>query len=217
MFGIPIDDFDYPTVVQFLETGAREGIVLEFKSDFPAHLDKTLAALANTFGGVILIGVDETETGQAQLPIAGIELKKGLRERVMQIGLESVYPPIFPEVRVVEFRSEEKLAEPDKAIVVIRVNESEHAPHAVESGTTVYLRVDNISKRIERKATVGEIEWLTNKRQYSLDEKARILQAADRRAIGARATRRTRRRGQLYVERAQCGFGLSPPSLVRQS
>jgi hypothetical protein len=131
----------------------------------------------------------------------GVDLKKGLRERVLQIALEAVYPPVFPEVRVVEFKSHEELAEPDKAIVVIRVNESDHAPHAVESGTTVYLRVDNVSKRFERKATIGELEWLTNKRQRSLDEKTRILQAANRRAIGARNTRRNRRQGQRYCRK----------------
>jgi hypothetical protein len=201
MFGTPLEDLDFAAIVTFLETGVRERFVLDLKRDFPSDLGKTLAAFANTYGGIVLIGVEESSTGAAQLPVRGVELKPGLRERVLQIALDTVYPPVLPEVRVIDFKSDGGLSEPDRAVVVIRVNESENPPHAVEDRTAVYLRVDNISKRIERKATIGEIEWLTNKRQRSLDEKTRILQAADRRAIGARTTRRNRRQGEQYCRK----------------
>jgi hypothetical protein len=35
--------------------------------------------------------------------------------------------------------------------------------------SNVYLRGENVSTRIARKATVGEIEWLLNKRQRFLN------------------------------------------------
>jgi hypothetical protein len=209
MFGTPLDEIDFDTIVRFLETGVRERFVLDLKSDFPVDLGKTIAAFANTYGGVILIGVEEAKTGAAQLPVCGIELKPGLRERVLQIALDTIYPPVLPEVRVVEFKSDETLLEPDRAVVVVRVNESENPPHAVKDRTTVYLRIDNISK-VERKATIGEIEWLIHKRQRSLDEKTRILSAADRRAIGARIPRRNRRQGQQYRRKGVMRFWTIP-------
>jgi hypothetical protein len=181
-----------------LEMGVREGTVLDFKRDFPRDLAKTLSAFANTHGGVVLIGVDETTTGSAQLPMSGVELKPGLRERILQIALDAVYPPIIPEVKVVEFKSNETLTEPDRAVVVARVHESHAAPHAVETGTAVYLRIDNISDHFSRKATIGELEWLMNKRHRALEEKQCLLRRAEGRADIIRPGRRRRHRNQLY-------------------
>ncbi len=214
MFGIPIDTIDYSAVVRFLATGVREGFALEFKSEFPPRFEKFLAAFANTYGGIILIGVNETSTGAAQVPLKGIELRPGLRERVLQIGLDSVYPPILPEVRVVEFKSTAELAEPDRAVVVIRVIESDVAPHAVDQRTTVYLRADNTSKGMERKATLEELEWFLNKRQRSREEKSRLIHAATERAKELRPRRRSRKQTEQYRDEGSM-MSLTVPTFPR--
>jgi hypothetical protein len=216
MLGIPIDLIDYAAVVRFLETGVREGFGLEFKSDFPKHLDKTIAALANTYGGTVLIGIEETPIGSAQVPIRGIELVAGLRERVLQIGLESIYPPIIPEVKVVEFRSAVDLPEPDRALLVIRVLETDVGPHVTTARNTVYLRADNISGERERKAALDEIEWLLKKRQRSSEEKTRILTRASERALELRPRRRNRRNTERYSKEGTMTF-LTVPTFPRSS
>src|SRR5712692_4465572 len=99
MFGLPIDKIDFSAVDAFCRSGVRESVQLDFKKDFPARLNKTITAFANTFGGMILIGVDETPTGEPVIPICGVPLVPGLRERVIQIGLDAVYPPVIPEVK----------------------------------------------------------------------------------------------------------------------
>src|ERR1035441_10005001 len=109
MFGTPLDDLDIAAIIRFLETGVRERFVLDLKRDFPKDLGKTLAAFANTYGGVVLIGVEETTTGAAQLPVCVVDLRPRLREQVLQIALDTIYPPLIPEVRVVEFKSDEAL------------------------------------------------------------------------------------------------------------
>jgi predicted HTH transcriptional regulator len=152
----------------FLSTGVRENFILDFKRDFPKNLEKTLAAFANTYGGTILIGVDETPAGSAVLPVHGLDFRPGLRERVLQMALDNIYPPLVPDVHVIPIKSSATIADADRAVIVVRVHESDDAPHAVEERTAVYLRVDNISDRFERKATIGEIEWLTNKREKSV-------------------------------------------------
>ena len=63
MFGIPIDRIEFSDVESFCRTGVREGVHLDFKKDFPTRLDKTIAAFANTYGGMALLGVDETPAG----------------------------------------------------------------------------------------------------------------------------------------------------------
>jgi predicted HTH transcriptional regulator len=198
MFGTPIESIDFSQILSFLQTGIREGFALDFKENFPSSLEKTLASFANSYGGMILIGVAETDSGAAVIPIKGVELTTGLRERVLQKGLEAVYPPVLPEVHVVEFKSDKDLPKPDRAVVVIRVAESEDAPHAVEDRTVVYFRNDNISSRFLRKATVGDIEWLVNKRQRSIEEKGRLVRKALERTQHLRSKRRNGKPPRVY-------------------
>jgi len=133
MFSTPIDDLTFENVNEFCRSLPREGHTLDYKLDFPRRLDKVLASFANTFGGYILIGVDETATGEPVLPIVGVPLQPGLRERVVAIALDAVNPPVFPEVRVIEFESPGALA-PDRAVIIIRVHESDASAHAVDGG-----------------------------------------------------------------------------------
>ncbi|MGP0017644.1 MAG: helix-turn-helix domain-containing protein [Candidatus Sulfotelmatobacter sp.] len=182
MFSVPIDNLTWNDVNSFCQARPREGLILDYKLDFPRRLDKTIASFANTYGGHVLIGVDETVTGEPVLPVAGVPLQEGLRERVVAIALGSIYPPVYPEVRVVEFRSSDAVVAPDRAVIVIRVHESDAGAHAVDGGKSVYLRVDNISDQFTRQATIEEMEWLLNKRQKSVDLKERLLREAIRRA-----------------------------------
>ena len=179
MFAKPIDSITFEDVEAFCRSGVREGIVLDFKKDFPTRLNKAIAAFANTYGGLLLIGVDENPaTGQAAIPICGVQLMPGLRERVVRTALDGIYPPVIPETRVVEFKSQRSRAANDRAVVIVRVHESEMGSHAVDKRTTVYLRVDNVSDPY-RKATVEEVEWFLNKRQKAVDEKGRIVDLVD--------------------------------------
>jgi hypothetical protein len=181
MFGIPIDSLTLESIEEFLKSGVREGVALDFKEDFPAKLAKTISSFANTYGGIVLVGVEETSTGAGVLPIKGVSLKSGLREQVIQTCLDAIYPPLIPEVRVVPFKSNPSLGEDDRAVVVIRVEESEIGSHAIDQRTTVYLRVDNVSDPF-RKATVEDLEWFAQKRSKSLAEKMRILDLVRRHA-----------------------------------
>lgn len=216
MFGSPLDRLQISEILSFLETGVREGFTLDFKVDFPSSLEKTLASFANTYGGMAFIGVEETPSGAAVIPIVGVPLKSGLRERVLQKALEAVYPPLLPEVQVVEFKSDVSLADADRAVVIIRVMESDVSPHAIEDRTVVYLRNDNISARFLRKASVGEVEWLSNKRQLSVELKERLIQQARERAESVRIRRRDRKRQQSYW-RDGCMTLTATPAFPRSS
>jgi len=181
MFSIPIDNLTFADVNNFCQALPREGTILDYKLDFPARLEKTVASFANTYGGHIIIGVDETSTGEPVLPIAGVPLQPGLRERVVAKCLDAIYPPVYPEVRIIEFQSAGATS-PDRALVVVPVQESDASAHAVDGGRNVYFRVDNISEQFTRRATVEEIEWLSSKRRKPLELKAQLLMEAKRRA-----------------------------------
>lgn len=193
MLAIPIDNISLQDVNNFCQARPRESLILDYKLDFPRRLDKAIASFANTYGGHILIGVDETPTGEPVLPIAGVPLQNGLRERVVTTALDAISPPVYPEVRVIEFQSP-GAASPDRAVIVVRVHESDASAHAVDGGRSVYLRVDSISDQFTRQATIEEIEWLLNKRSKSLALKERLLREAQRRAANYLLTYRAIRR-----------------------
>lgn len=77
-------------------------------------------------------------------------------------------------------------------MIVVRVHESQDGAHAVDGGTSVYLRVDNISDHFTRKATIEEIGWLTNKRQKSTALKEQLIRTAKGRSTDYVVTWRSR-------------------------
>ena len=60
-------------------------------------------------------------TGAAVLPVHGLDLRKGLRERVLQIALDNIYPPLVPDVHVIPIKNSATIADADRAVIVVRV------------------------------------------------------------------------------------------------
>lgn len=180
LFSKRIDEITYEDVVAFCTEGHEEGIRLDYKVDWPSDLAKVMAAMANTFGGLILVGVDE-EDRRPKLPIAGVKFtsKEQLSQKVASIAFDAIYPPLFPEVAVCEFTSQRR-KKPDRAVVIIRVHESHEAPHTVESGTKVYIRVASQTEPylLEKLADIDTIQWLLNKRQKAVELRERLIKDA---------------------------------------
>lgn len=157
----PIDSLTWGAVEEFCAQGIVEGTYLDYKRDFPTELARTIAAMANTLGGVILIGAEEGVDGKPKLPLVGVPLDRGLAERITNIVLSNVTPPVFPEVAVCPDASMAN------AVVVVRVPQSPEAPHAIRQNTRVYLRTENRNNP-EELATLEQVEWLQSKRTRSV-------------------------------------------------
>lgn len=160
IYAAPINQITWDDISTFCKQQKPEDSYLDYKNDFPDRLEATIAAMANTIGGVILIGVEEKKDNKPKLPIAGISYDRGLQERVTNIILSNIMPPVFPEIQVAPDASG------DRAIVIIRIHQSEQAPHAIANNTRVYLRTGNRNKP-EDLARIDDIEWLKNRRQKS--------------------------------------------------
>lgn len=173
MFREPITEITFEKVEDFCKEELPEGIRFDYKEDFPKDLAKTIAAFANTYGGLILIGVEETDRSTPKLPIKGIPLQRGLNERVTAIALRGIYPPVFPETKVCEF-SAKGAGEPDRAVVVIRVQESSDTPHAIENKTKVYIRVDKQDEPYGL-AEVDQIIALASRRKEAVENRQRMI------------------------------------------
>lgn len=175
IYTIPIDKISWSAVEAFCGQGIVEGAFLDYKIDFPADLARTIAAMANTRGGIIIVGVDEQADGKPVLPVAGVPLQRGLAEKVTNIVLDSLTPPVFPEVAVCPNDSG------TRAVVVIRIPESPESPHAIRSNTRVYLRTGNRSKP-EDLATLDQIGWLQGRRTKAVDLREHVFGEAIKRS-----------------------------------
>jgi hypothetical protein len=178
MFTSKLEEITYEKIKRFCEEQNPEGETIEYKGDFPSNLEKSISAMANTYGGIILIGVEADKTKNTPiLPIKGIDLKKGLEEKVTSICLRNIYPPYFPLVKICDFKNEKG---EERAVVFIRVYESDQTPHAINNNTDVYLRIKSQNEPFG-KATIDEIDWLKNRRQKAVENRNRLLKLADQR------------------------------------
>lgn len=144
LFKVDLDNITYTDIESFTGihlTGSSrpenerppEGIRLDYKADMPDDLGKTVTAFANTYGGIIMLGVDESEYsphGKKQkqnIPVAIPGIKKGgdIKSRITNMIVTTIYPrPYFSISRPVEIPDQT-----DKAVVVIRIEESWTTPH----------------------------------------------------------------------------------------
>jgi len=159
LFNKPINQITYEDVVTFCQLGIGEGVNLDYKEDFPKHLEKSISAFANTNGGMIIIGVKENPDCKPQPPFEGIDHIPKLEDRIWNIILDNIYPPVFPEIQICPPTQ-------NKTFIVIRIPESNESPHAILNNTNVYLRTGNRNNP-EELATIQKIEWLINRREKS--------------------------------------------------
>jgi hypothetical protein len=170
-------EITFADIDNFCQTMQPEGARLDYKGiSFPKDLAKTIAAFANTMGGLILLGVDADKTLNKPVwpATTGMPTEPGLQERVYQIAQEAIYPP----VRVGVSEPIENLDFPGHVLMVIRVNESREAPHAIDKNRRVYVyeRTENKNEPYDL-ADMGRIEHLLRRRNQLVDSREAELQA----------------------------------------
>lgn len=168
-FKRPIKEIEYNDVLDFCATKTKENEVLDYKEDFPKKFEKTIAAFANTFGGLIIVGVAEEDGFPVDNP-SGIKYTNGLEERVTNIVISNIYPAIFPDIQVCK-------PVKGKTFVLIQIAQSSNTPHSIANRTKVYLRTGNVSKP-ERLVDMDELHWLTRNREVSTDLRHSIRERA---------------------------------------
>lgn len=158
MFTKPISALDFDDITDFCKERNPETFILDYKKDFPTHLDRTICAFANTWGGIILVGVDEDEERKPKLPIDGVMYRSTLGETVTNVIVDNIYPPVFVDKNVIKFNQ-------NKAVIVIQVPQS-NVFHASDKGRRIYVRTDDRNKP-EQLATIERLEWLWDRRRKS--------------------------------------------------
>lgn len=135
-----------------------EGIQTEFKVEIPinAKLAKEMAALANSYGGYILVGV--ADDGE----IVGLKAEEDLDElkcKIVNIASSACHPNIQPKLSTIDV---------DGKIILIIGIEQGTVP-LVSTRDKIYLRVDSVSREadnfeiqeriIERETAIRNKQW----------------------------------------------------------
>ncbi len=161
LFTKPIDKIIFNDVLQFCSQKIKEGSHLDYKEQIPSKLEKTVSAMANTFGGIIVIGVEDDDGVPADDP-KGINYDTGLETKITAILTSRIFPPIIPEIKVVH--NDKK----NKAFIIIRIHQSNLSPHSILNRKLVYFRTGDIADP-EEIIDEERRSWLYERRKKSVE------------------------------------------------
>jgi hypothetical protein len=182
MFNLPVEEITYDRVRDFCLEQREEGLDLDYKADWPNDLARIMCGMANVQGGMILIGVEEEgDTRRPDCPPIGVPgTEDVLHQRAVQIALDAIYPPVFPDVKICPLAND-----PGRAVVVIRLSAS-RLLHATDRRRRVYVRVADQGRGYEL-ADLAQLEWLYKERGKSIELREFIIDRALRRAERAKS------------------------------
>ncbi|ARM35517.1 hypothetical protein B0B39_18455 (plasmid) [Legionella longbeachae] len=139
------NQIDSPIFVQelknYIEQGITENRLLEFKSKLPGKQDeneplllKPICSFANTNGGYLIYGIDDTKPWESQ---SGVEVvdEDQLKQKLTNIIEHSTEPKITQYDIVIH-----KLSEPSKYLLIIFVAKSYSSPHRIRKSNIFYGR-----------------------------------------------------------------------------
>ncbi len=173
MFNLALKDIKLTDIEAFCREYA-EGIRVEYKRELNREIAKTVAAFANTMGGIWVIGVEtDPATHMPKFPLAGIDAPTtaGIKDRIINSCVSGIYPAIVPEAAVVP------LSNLDRSICVVRVEESLQAPHAIENSTRVYIRTGSQSNPTDF-SEIDRIAYFLERRKNAESRRDALLTRA---------------------------------------
>ena len=177
MFNLSKDEITFEIVENFCREWP-EGVRVEYKQEITKDIPKIVSSFANTQGGLFVIGVKADQTDNKVIfPIEGMPDTTGIEERVMQSAYEGIYPPVIPEMIKVDVPNS------DNIVVIVRVDESVTAPHAIQNSTRVYIRVGSVTQPYKKPelAEIDRIEYLFKRRQDTQIVAQQILDRIEKR------------------------------------
>lgn len=154
----PVSQIHSPDLQELLDEEAVENIRLEFKREVPAKDEalKKLSSFANTYGGYLIVGAAADSASGRLLSLPGVDKAKGFKQQIVQWCYDSISPPIQPYVS----GPIKAPGDSTKDCYVVFVEESDEAPHFINSRKGCYFRTDEFSQRFEPWLVTFEVSVL---------------------------------------------------------
>jgi len=169
----------------FLDRRVPENELLDYKEQMPQKpLEITIAAMANTYGGDILIGVGKDKK-HPNLPqptgeVHGLTNAVTVQTQIEDLNLNIQPPVLGVSAQVVDIPAD---AHPDgcddHSVVVVRIGQSDLTPHFVP-GWGHYGRAGARNQPYKDvPLETGKIEWLLDRRRRHVEFREELLRFAD--------------------------------------
>jgi hypothetical protein len=131
---------------------------IDYKIDLPQDLGDSIAALANTYGGLVFIGV-KSDKAKQNIPVAmpGAKIGGDAKARLTDKIISTVTPRPDFEVHSVP------IGTAGEVVAVIRVRQGSFPPYEYSQGATIRIPVR--VQDTNRQATVREVEDLFKRRE----------------------------------------------------
>lgn len=132
LFTKPVGKILYEDLEQFARSGPIEGDRLDWKIDLrSARVTETIAAMVNTAGGLILIGVDEKQDAEGRTKGMEWPPRAGVPASVLDALVSTCRAYLRPSNYVPHFHPVKIPHLPDRYVVVVRVDQAPPTPRYV--------------------------------------------------------------------------------------
>ncbi|MFC8247404.1 AlbA family DNA-binding domain-containing protein [Streptomyces chartreusis] len=141
LFHVASPEVTLDLVQDFINLKIREGLTVEYKRAGDKPIE-AVAALANTYGGLLFVGVDEAAEKGVPSDIRGVPL--GAKEKLVNQMGTGFDPPWSPEVIEVPCNEQG-----DKVVLVVRIDRAT-VPRPIVLNGTIFVRLDARNEKANR-------------------------------------------------------------------
>ncbi len=139
-------------IAKIIESGETQEVELKQSFHGSQEFSKSMCALANTYGGIVIIGVN------AKKEIVGIEEDADILQQKISAAAQAVSPPLVPKIEVLNLQ--------DKKLIPVTVQKAiDNTFHTFQG--VIYVKVGSTLKRIEGNQMV---DFLRTKQFLCFDE-----------------------------------------------
>jgi hypothetical protein len=163
----------------------REGYLLDFKQEIGDKFIRVIAALANTFGGLVILGISDDDRDGRPDSLLGIAYSGELKTRVANlIGSNLVPCPMF-DIAECALPND-----PGKKLCVVRVRETQEVCLITTKGekNPVYVRVEDKSEPADSSALRALLERKRQLQNVVEDLQIRLNTLRERLVFSSRDT-----------------------------
>ncbi|MGW1346957.1 AlbA family DNA-binding domain-containing protein, partial [Kribbella sp. NPDC002412] len=132
LLGCRLGDLAWDRLISLIDEGLSEEQTLDFKSELYRGNDKgkyslasDMAAFANSAGGMVILGVTDTDGRATDVP--GVDITDAERVRMVKILVDNV-TPVLPDLTIGSLPHPE---DPTRGVYLLVVPPSDAAPHGV--------------------------------------------------------------------------------------
>ena len=149
---VPLHRFTQETLAELRAAGKCEGLHFEFKSEWkPEDVTRCVCAFANSAGGFLMFGVDQTEDA-CMGPMQGLDPGPEYQLLAKDWIVGHISPlPVWDAAAV------PSPDDPTRPVLVMRIEESGRPPHVVTTSGKHYIRTPSACDPIKDRATLDAL------------------------------------------------------------